>query len=105
MSQETKILADNGYDTKENMKMLEEEKIDGYVPDNLFRKRGVRFATADRHKKLMKKERKRKYFAPSDFKRDENGKVICPAGNTLYLKNSHLGLCEIPWVGEGHFAA
>ena len=26
MSEETKILADNGYYTKENMKMLEEEK-------------------------------------------------------------------------------
>ena len=92
MSQETKILADNGYYTKGNMKMLEEEKLDGYVPDNLFRKRDVRFATADRHKKLMKKESKRKYFAPSDFKRDENGKVICPAGNALYTH--YLQVCE-----------
>ncbi len=100
---DTKWLADNGYYTRENMKMMEEEKIDGYIPDNLFRKRDVRFANASEYKKGIKKESKRKYFVPSDFKKDENGKVICPAGNALYLKNSHFqvkGLIGISYMGR-----
>ena len=89
---EAKLTADSGFHTEANMKMLEENKIDGYVADNRFRKRDPRFETADRHKKPIKKVKpKRKYFAPADFKREGN-KVICPAGNSLYLKNSNFAV-------------
>jgi hypothetical protein len=45
----TQLTADAGFHTENNMKMLFEEKIDGYVADILFRKRDPRFKTA-RHK-------------------------------------------------------
>lgn len=88
---ETKVLADSGFHSEENMKMLEEEKIDGYIADNRFRKRDPRFVTSERHKQPIKKERpKAKYFKPSDFKMDEKlGRPTCPAGKILYLKNSN----------------
>ena len=91
---EVLLTADSGFHTEANMKMLDEEKIDGYVADNRFRKRDPRFATADRHKKQIKKEKpKKKYFTPRDFRYDETkGKVICPAGNALYLKNSNFAV-------------
>ena len=47
------------------MKMLFEERIDGYVADILFRKRHPRFRTADRHK--PKKEKRSRHFTPKDF--------------------------------------
>ncbi|MBN4054497.1 transposase [Nitrospira defluvii] len=88
---ETKLLTDSGFHSKANIQMLEENKIDGYIADNRFRKRDPRFKTADRHKNPIKKEKpKKKYFAPADFNYDEaTKKVICPAGKSLYVKNSN----------------
>src|SRR5215469_16128449 len=40
---QTQLSADAGFHTEENMKMLFEEQIDGYVADILFRKRDPRF--------------------------------------------------------------
>ena len=37
------VTADTGFHTTENLKYLEEEEIDGYVPDCNFRKRDPRF--------------------------------------------------------------
>lgn len=87
----TQLCADSGFHSEANMKYLHDTKIDGYVADNRFRKRDPRFATAERHKNPIKKEPpKKKYFSPSDFKRDEiTGGVLCPAGKSLYLKNSN----------------
>lgn len=101
----TKVLADSGFHSEENMKMLEEEGIDGYIADNRFRKRDPRFATADRHKKPIKDERPgAKYFKPSDFKMNEKlGRPICPAGKVLYLKNSNFavkGKSGITYMGR-----
>ena len=94
IEKETTILADSGFHSEETMKYLEEEKIDGYVADNRFRRRDPRFETAERHKKPIKKESLgAKYFKPSDFKMDEKlGRPICPAGNRLYLKNSNFAV-------------
>jgi transposase len=87
-----KLLADSGFHSEANMKMLSEEEIDAYIADGRFRKRDPRFATAVRHNKPIKKEkkeRKSKYFSPSDFIHDEERKkAICPAGNEMYLENS-----------------
>ena len=95
-----KTFADSGFHSEENMKYLYEEKIEGFVADNRFRKRDPRFATAERHKKPIKKEKpKKKYFTPSDFKYDETkGKVICPAGNALYLKNSNFTVRDLKGI-------
>src|SRR5215831_1063512 len=81
---QTQLSADAGFHTEENMKMLFEEQIDGYVADILFRKRDPRFKTADRHK--PKKKEKSEHFTPKDFIYDsESLTCICPAGKRLYL--------------------
>jgi hypothetical protein len=41
--EKTRLSADAGFHTEQNMKMLFEEQIDGYVADILFRKRDPRF--------------------------------------------------------------
>src|SRR5262247_1056562 len=80
-----KLSADAGFHTEQNMKMLFEEQIDGYVADILFRKRDPRFNTADRHK--SKKDKPSEHFTPKDFIYDQVTQTcICPAGKRLYLK-------------------
>lgn len=87
---ETKLTADSGFHTETNMKMLEDEEIDAYVADKLFRKRDPRFADADRYKIRHRKEQRKKnncslLFKVSDFKFDEEFRfAICPAGQRLY---------------------
>jgi hypothetical protein len=81
--EQAKLTADAGFHTEQNMKMLFEEQIDGYVADILFRKRDPRFKTADRHK--PNKEKPRGHFKPTDFIYDQaTQKCICPVGNKLY---------------------
>jgi Transposase and inactivated derivatives len=92
---QAKITADSGFHSDANMKMLFEEKIDGYVADNQFRKRDPKFATANRHKKPIDRKRtpvwKKNYFSPNDFIYNETTKKLtCPAGNPLYVRNSKL---------------
>ena len=88
------VLADSGFHSEENMKMLSEEKVDGYIADGLFRKRDPRFETAVRHKDGINKKKKvykAKYFTPKDFTYDESAKkCTCPAGNDLWLKSTNL---------------
>ena len=58
--EKAKLTADAGFHTEQNMKMLFEEHIDGYVADNLFRKRDPRFITAERHRARAKAERQKR---------------------------------------------
>ena len=44
------ITADSNFHSIENLKVLHNERADGYIPDNNFRKRDPRFSTAFRHK-------------------------------------------------------
>ena len=44
------LLADSGYHSEANLEYLHRNGIDGYIADNLFRKRDPRFATAERHR-------------------------------------------------------
>jgi transposase len=88
--EKTQLSADAGFHTEQNMKMLFDEQIDGYVADILFRKRDPRFKTADRHKP-KKKEKSRKYFTPKDFIYDQATQTcICPAGNKLYRNGRNI---------------
>jgi hypothetical protein len=90
---ESTVTADSGYFSEKNMEMLAKEGVDAYIPDPQFRKRDSRFATAVRHKKSIDRHHTKstkRYFSASDFVFDESGrKLICPAGNQLYLKNSN----------------
>jgi len=86
-----KLIADTGFYTKDNIQLVETQKIDAYIPDNKFRQRDPRFAAAKRHNKPIDRKKtikKRKYFAVEDFSYDEQKKtLICPAGKEMYIKN------------------
>ncbi len=88
-----KVSADTGYYSVDNLEACEEEKVDAYVPDQQFRRRDVRFKDAIRHrrstdKRHQKYKTKKRYFDVNDFKSDDRtGKLICPAGHGLYVKN------------------
>lgn len=82
---QTKLTADAGFHTEQNMNMLCEDHIDGYVADNLFRTRAPRFNTAARHKPNQAKQSAR--FRPRDFIYDQDTQTcLCPAGKRLYLQ-------------------
>ena len=88
---EAVLVADNGYHSEENVRMVMTEGIDAYLPDNQFRKRDPAFAQAQRYKRSIDRKktvRGKKYFSASDFTFDaEKGKLICPAGRELFVKN------------------
>lgn len=87
--EQAKLTADAGFHTEQNMKMLFDQQIDGYVADILFRKRDPRFRTAGRHK--PKKENPREHFTPKDFIYDQVTQTcICPAGNKLYRNGRNI---------------
>ena len=87
------ISADTSYFSLENLEKCTEQEVDAYIPDPQFRKRDVRFADAGRHRRSVdrRKERyksKKRWFTIEDFKLDErSGKLICPAGHSLYVRN------------------
>ena len=91
-----KLVADSGFHTEENMKMLMEEDIDGYVADTQFRKRDPRFADADRYRERTRKERqkregKRETYALDKFNfSDDLSHCICPAGKRMYRSGNNV---------------
>ncbi len=86
------VSADTGYFSTTNLQACEDAQVDAYVPDPKFRERDVRFADAKRHRRPTDKH-KLKYKTKSRFSNDDFhfddalGKLICPAGNALYIKN------------------
>ena len=90
---ETKLTADSGFHTEESMKELADRGVDGYVPDKCFRQRDPAFQTAQRHrsrKALVGRSvpPDRGFFTADDFVLNpKNGKLICPAGKELYVKD------------------
>ena len=104
------VVADNGFHSEENVKMVLEEGIDAYVPDNRFRKRDPSFETAARHRKPVDRKktpyrRGARWFQVSDFTYDEvKQKLICPAGKELYVKNRNFrerkGYCGISYMAK-----
>ena len=87
------ISADTGYYSVKNLEACKNHEVDAYVPDPQFRKRDIRFADADRHRRPIDKRKekytsKKRFFSVEDFKLDDcTGKLICPAGHGLYIKN------------------
>lgn len=88
-----KITADSGFHTENSMRELAERKVDGYVADKLFRHRDPAFQTAKRHrirKALIGRAvpPDRDYFTAKEFVLNPaNGKLVCPAGKELYVKD------------------
>jgi transposase len=86
------ISADSGYHSTESLKVCEEYEVDAYIPDKGFRKRDERLHGADKYKRATnrKKTNHRKgkgLFTVKDFVFNENGRLICPAGKALYIRN------------------
>lgn len=87
------VSADTGYYSVKNLEDCMELQVDAYVPDPFFRKRDVRFEDAGRHRRSVDKHHKRytskkRFFSAEDFTLDDkSGKLICPAGNSMYVKN------------------
>jgi hypothetical protein len=85
------LVADNGYHSEQNVRMVMEEGIEAYLADNKFRKRDPKFASASRHRKSVtrrKVHRGPRWFEGKDFHFDKKkSKLICPAGKELYIKN------------------
>lgn len=93
----TKLTADAGFHTERNMQGLFEAGIDGYVADNLFRKRDPRFAEAHRHKEREREGREKArrrggaVFTNRDFHYEPEQKLcICPAGRKLYRNGGNV---------------
>ena len=88
-----KISADSGFHTEDSMRELAERKVDGYVADKGFRRRDPAFQTAKRHrirKALIGRAvpPDRDYFTAKEFVLNSaNGKLVCPAGKELYVKD------------------
>ncbi|HAH07790.1 MAG TPA: IS1182 family transposase [Elusimicrobia bacterium] len=88
-----KLTADSGFHSEESVKALADEGIDGYVPDKRFRQRDAAFETAQRHrdrKALIGRSvpPDRDFFTSEEFVlNQQNGKLVCPAGNELYVKD------------------
>jgi hypothetical protein len=83
------VTADTGFHTTENLKYLENEAIDGYVPDCNFRKRDPRFTTAPRHKE--KKFWGTLTYTKEDFTYNcEDDYFLCPQGHKLTKSKSDL---------------
>jgi IS5 family transposase len=89
------ISADSSYHSVESLEACEEYEVDAYIPDKDFRKRDPRFEDADKYRrptdrKKTNHKRKKGLFTNDDFKYDEeSGRMICPAGKAMYIRNSN----------------
>jgi transposase len=97
---DSQISADTGYYSVKNLEVCRDLEVDAYVPDPQFRKRDVRFADAGRHRRSVDKRKERynstkRWFSVEDFKLDDRtGKLICPAGHGLYIRNRNFSTAD-----------
>jgi hypothetical protein len=87
-----KFSADSGFHSKDNLRFLDNEKIDSYIANTGFRARNPLFQnsqTYQKHQLTRRKERGRKensLFARDDFHFNRQAlSCVCPAGNTMWL--------------------
>jgi transposase len=94
--EKTKLAADAGFHSEDNMKKLEEEKIDAYIADTQMRKRDPHFADQDRYKERFNKDRAAYYGTVTTFSVDQfilaedETCCICPAGKRLHRNGAHV---------------
>jgi transposase len=100
VAEQTIITADSGYHSKENVKALAAQQIEGFIPDNGYRKRDRRYAGQQKHRSKpdplwdkTKRVKKPALFQVSDFRiAEDRSHAICPAGKRLYRNGAH---CKI----------
>jgi len=84
--------ADSGFHSTDNVQYLEREKIDGYLPDQNFRRRDSRFDEQGRYKTKEKKTggrppHQKKQFSKEDFiVHLEEDLCLCPAGKPMVFQ-------------------
>ncbi len=94
--EKAKLVADSGFHKEDNVKMIMEKGIDGYIADPHFRKRDPRFAEADRHKEQTRKERQKREGQRGTYKldkftfADDLSHCICPAGKRMYRSGNNV---------------
>ena len=86
------ISADSGYHSTESLKVCEEYEVDAYIPDKGFRKRDERLQGSEKYKRATNRRktnhRKGKgLFTVKDFIFNDKGRLTCPAGAALYIRN------------------
>ncbi len=87
----TIITADTGFANEANMAYLHKEEINGYIPDNQFRRRDPKFTDQKtKHGKRLRPDVKRKGFKvipASEFSFDPvNLACQCPAGQSISFR-------------------
>ena len=93
----TAVAADAGYHSEANLKVLDEAKVDAWLPDNGYCKPDERYADQGQHKAKpdplhdkTAKPAKTALFKPDDFEfNPENRTCVCPAGKRLYGHGSN----------------
>jgi transposase len=94
--EKAKLVADSGFHKEDNVKMIMEEGIDGYIADPHFRKRDPRFAQAERYKERTRKERQKREGQRGTYKLDkftfaeDLSHCICPAGKRMYRSGNNV---------------
>ena len=86
------VTADNGYFSADSLKACEEYGVDTYIPDSKYRKRDPQLQDAVKYQRATNRNktnhRKGKgLFTVKDFTFNEEGRLICPAGKALYIRN------------------
>ncbi len=89
---DTILTADNGYFSTDSLKACEEFGVDAYIPDSKYRKRDPKLQDAVKYQRATNRNktnhRKGKgLFTVDDFTFNEEGRLICPAGKALYIRN------------------
>ena len=80
-----KLICDTNYFSEDNCKYLADNGIDGYIPDQYYRKRDPRFPDKNERRK------RKNLYTQDDLVYDENKKYfICPQGKLLRCKNRKL---------------
>lgn len=80
---QSRVLADAGFLSTDNVNHCYENGIDAYIADNKYRKRDPRFTD---HETKKPESRKQKYFRAEDFHHDESSNhLTCPAGKVMWL--------------------
>lgn len=80
-----KVICDTGYFSEANCKYIDDNNIDGYIPDQYFRQRDPRYPEKNKYRK------RKNLYTHNDFKYDEeNDYYICPNKKVLRADGKNL---------------
>ena len=87
--EEVVLTADSGFHSESSVGEVLEAGVDAYIADNKFRLRDPRFASMQSRRTKPDRKRTsiaRKYFAADEFRFDDEGTLICPAGKPMWCR-------------------